>query len=489
VIALGIRFLTGRSVATEVSSGEAEWPPHPARVFMALAATHFETGAEPAERAALQWLEQCPAPKLRASQASRRTIYETYVPSNDVSFAKRSKQSRTFPSVRPDRDSVFLVWDEQPSAQVGAALSRLCQKVTRLGHSSSLAEVWLAEAPEAEQPNWLPDDSANHALRVPEAGLLGYLEETFKRDGEKPMVSTWQNYREVDSGADLVSRPAIESPFDPTLLVFEKIGEGPALGLESTLQLTGALRNAVLATAPVPHPEWLSGHQAGGAPSKHPHLAVFPLPFVGGEHGDGHVMGLAVALPRVLVYAEGSRAQALRKYLGPVLFDAQGDSQTLDIPLTEAEWEAAVAGKKLVSIWHEKAWRWSLSLASGARTAQTLDPKTWAGDSTCWATVTPIVLHHHPKKNRDGDVERIVREAFVSAGFPEPTELRTQPVSVFRGAGHVRDMPFYSEGGGEQSRYQVHAVARFARAVAGPMLVGRGRFRGYGLFRPWKEQA
>ncbi len=469
MITLGIRFLTGRSVATEVSSGEAEWPPHPARVFMALAATHFESGAEPAERAALQWLEQCPAPKLRASQARRRTIYETYVPSNDVSFAKRSKQSRTFPSVRPDCDSVFLVWDDQPSAPISAALSQLCQKVTRLGHSSSLAQVWLSEAPETEQPNWLPDNTASHALRVPEAGLLGYLEETFKRDGEKPMVSTWQNYREMTSSGDLVSRPAIASPFDPSLLIFEKIGDGPALGLESTLQLTGALRNAVLATAPAPHPEWLSGHQAGGAPSKHPHLAVFPLPFVGGEHGDGHVMGLAITLPRVLV-GEEHRARAMKKYLGPLLFDADGEATTLDL-------------------WHENAWRWTLISASGARTAQTLDAKTWVGESTCWASVTPIVLHHHPKKNRDGDVERIVREAFASAGFPEPTELRIQPVSVFRGAGHVRDMPFYSEGGGEQSRYQVHAVARFAQPVAGPMLVGRGRFRGYGLFRPWKEQA
>ena len=42
MLALGIRCLTGYAVATDVSNREqAEWPPHPARVFMALAAAYF----------------------------------------------------------------------------------------------------------------------------------------------------------------------------------------------------------------------------------------------------------------------------------------------------------------------------------------------------------------------------------------------------------------------------------------------------------------
>jgi hypothetical protein len=40
-------------------------------------------------------------------------------------------------------------------------------------------------------------------------------------------------------------------------------------------------------------------------------------------------------------------------------------------------------------------------------------------------------------------------------------------------------------------RYQTHVVVEFEEPVQGPVLVCRGRFRGYGLFRPiWmKEEA
>jgi CRISPR-associated protein Csb2 len=98
--------------------------------------------------------------------------------------------------------------------------------------------------------------------------------------------------------------------------------------------------------------------------------------------------------------------------------------------------------------------------------------------------VTPVVLHHYPKRERENDVERILLEAFESAGLPQPVALRVQPVSLFEGGGHMKSMPAFTEGGERMCRYQVHVVARFAVPVQGPVLVGRGRFRGYGLLRP-----
>ena len=54
MLAFGIRYLNGFVAAAEPDDRErAEWPPHPGRVFMALAAAHFQTGADAAERAAL----------------------------------------------------------------------------------------------------------------------------------------------------------------------------------------------------------------------------------------------------------------------------------------------------------------------------------------------------------------------------------------------------------------------------------------------------
>jgi CRISPR-associated protein Csb2 len=93
------------------------------------------------------------------------------------------------------------------------------------------------------------------------------------------------------------------------------------------------------------------------------------------------------------------------------------------------------------------------------------------------------VLHHYPKK-REGDIERIVKEAFVSALLPEPQFISVRSVSVVDGAGHAMALPPFTEGGANLCRFQTHVVAQFAQAVRGPMLVGRGRYRGYGLFRP-----
>ena len=42
MIAIGIRYLCGWAMATHPADrNRAEWPPHPDRVFMALAAAHF----------------------------------------------------------------------------------------------------------------------------------------------------------------------------------------------------------------------------------------------------------------------------------------------------------------------------------------------------------------------------------------------------------------------------------------------------------------
>jgi CRISPR-associated protein Csb2 len=77
MLTLGIRYLTGSVAASDVADRRhAEWPPHPGRVFMALAAAHFSTGDDPGERAALEWLETQPAPELVAPDAIERPVVE-----------------------------------------------------------------------------------------------------------------------------------------------------------------------------------------------------------------------------------------------------------------------------------------------------------------------------------------------------------------------------------------------------------------------------
>ncbi|MGZ8975757.1 type I-G CRISPR-associated protein Csb2, partial [Methylomagnum sp.] len=59
MFALALRYLNGWAMAAADGARKerAEWPPHPDRVFMALAAAWFETGQAADEGAALRWLE------------------------------------------------------------------------------------------------------------------------------------------------------------------------------------------------------------------------------------------------------------------------------------------------------------------------------------------------------------------------------------------------------------------------------------------------
>jgi CRISPR-associated protein Csb2 len=113
MLAFGIRYLNGFVAArTAPDDLEAEWPPHPGRVFMALAAAHFQTGADPGEREALLWLQSLKkdgepaAPCIVAPDAMQRGVVSHYVPVNDKAGPStamlqsapltRERQPRTF---------------------------------------------------------------------------------------------------------------------------------------------------------------------------------------------------------------------------------------------------------------------------------------------------------------------------------------------------------------------------------------------------------
>jgi CRISPR-associated protein Csb2 len=471
---------------------------------MAMAAGHFENGEVPEERAALEWLEAAPAPALRASDADERTTVRAYVPVNDDhgGILGRARQDRAFPRTRPREECAYFIWDGEPGAEIRLALERLCRKVTRIGHSSSAVQMWVAAEGQEPVPNWIPGEGLEDArMRVTERGTLRLLEAAFNGraiqeyaaraealDGAKgrqktalknelkaqfpngqpesrrPILVTWQGYgRARVSDATAVE---VDGPFDEDFVVLTKF-EGMSLGLESTLQLTGALRDAAMKAAGEP-PEWLSGHDRTGSPSLQRHAAFFPLPYVGFEHADGHVLGLGMALPRGL-----KNSTELRYVLGPLFFDpGTGEERPVEV------WKRDRHGNMI--------WRWHLRRENREQPPVNLQRSIWTKPSRVWASVTPVVLHHYPKK-REGDVERIVREAFISAQFPAPEAVQVCSISAVLGAGHAMAMPPFAEGGANLCRHQTHVTVRFAQPVRGPMLVGRGRFRGYGLLRPVVE--
>ncbi len=540
MLTLGIEYLTGYAVAT--STGDravAEWPPHPGRVFMAMAAAYFESRPVSSEteaihswqeeEEALHWLEKLEAPLIFGFETiDRRDVVDVFVPPNDMGPTKRTiipayrtnRQPRTFPKVRPHQSMLYLHWPEaEPSDTQRAALERICAKVIRIGHSSSLVRMWVSAETPVESSGWAPASTESgysnprlDRFRVAGPGCLDYLRDQYNGEAverfydfytriqstkgkeqesvkakfeaefrtpwkvsltapasRRPVLSMTQAYQRISNNQGEAS--PVSTVFDDHLLVLDK-REGPSLGLESTWQLLTALHGAIEKhTAPTP--EWVNGHQPDGKPSEHPHLALIPLGFVGDEHADGHLLGVALAFPKSV------SLQDRGKLVGGLLYDAKGLPRELKLTLG-------------------KLGLWSIGEELRPSPPLALRSQTWTGPAEIWASVSPVVLDRHPKtdprKDRSAylaEVAATITESCRRIGLPDPVEIDIDKTSWHRGAPRAKPgpdgFPLMPPRTGGPNRRQVHVWLRFDRPVLGPVLLGAGRYRGYGLCKPWHK--
>lgn len=517
MFALGIRYLNGFVAACEPDSRtRPEWPPHPGRVFMALAAAHFGTSSDPVERQALLWLESLPAPRIHAAGCLERACVTHFVPVNDKSGPAqtllhslpltRDRQPRVFTRAFLEDDTVYLSWpDQNPDHAIAAALEHLCKKVTRIGHSMSLVQMWKASPEELRPPAWVPqDDGADLYLRIAAAGTLAELERFYnkhaiesycelklreahastvreRRDAKKrlaadfpddfvptyrPQLSTYQGYARA-----MRASPELEAPgtcFSPHVLVFTlSRQDGPYIHLDlaSAPAIIHSWRNALLANSDNLSDEVrrvLSGHQTNGDPLEAPHVAFLPLGFVAHEHADGRLLGIALALPKDLC------------------------------PMTRRHALRAIGRVQVVRAGRLGAWRVERPLA--ARLPYNLLPETWTAyphGAIHWSTVTPMVFDRHPKSHDPCEYQRelasMVSEGCRRVGLPAPRTVIPTPVSAHLGVPPCHAFPRLQRKDGSLRRH-LHLILTFDEPVCGPILLGAGRYRGYGLLRPIDNQ-
>jgi CRISPR-associated protein Csb2 len=113
---------------------------------------------------------------------------------------------------------------------------------------------------------------------------------------------------------------------------------------------------------------------------------------------------------------------------------------------------------------------------NGPETPIVLREATWRTASTHWSTVTPVLLDRPPKRPDAGALFDAMAQSLVLAGFPAPVALHVTQTSDFEGAPTARDIPTRLP--------RFHARAVFARPVQGPVIAGRWKNFGVGLFRP-----
>jgi CRISPR-associated protein Csb2 len=482
---------------------------------MALAAAHFQTGEDQGERAALKWLESLTAPNIHASTHIERTCVTYYVPVNDkvgpsaapiqsAAGLTRLRQPRTFARAWLEDDTVYLAWPDVQPQNYFNALEDLCDKVTRIGHSASLVQMWASQVTPGKPVNWFPDETcATEHLRVTGPGLLQYLERQFNETEVKEFFELREDAsdgldKKRQKAAKVVLtdklhnqtpvrlRPAISlshgyttrhaepepnasgTVFDPRLLGFA-LGrvDGPYrhLDLAATLQLTGRFREALLKQLGTDIPEVLSGHH-GAAPSEHPHVAFLPLPFVGHAHAHGGILGVALATPR-----------------GIDINDRQRLLQGLAAIRRE--------GLRLGALG-----RWNMDSPDVNNSTMTLRDRVWTAapaGARQWATVTPYVYDRHAKAKNKAAYERELADAIqkswqrVRQSEDVSVEVVITPVSAHIGAPASHQFPRLTRKDGSECRH-THAILTFDRLVVGPILLGAGRFRGYGLCRPLEAE-
>jgi CRISPR-associated protein Csb2 len=586
VFAIAIELLAERYTAMQFNDrSQPEWPPHPARLYSAMVAAWADSDEpDPAERAALCWLEEQAAPEVHCSEAQQRAVVTHFVPVNDaaalsqqvvrstyaslastrlalvdaelsgeakalqhaqVALTKaqskavtdsvkaealtgretssiaagvlevlpesRGKQGRTYPTVIPDQPTVWFVWPgTQPAPDVSEALDALLARVARLGHSSTLVSCRASQSGPGTDPAWVPGGTDGQLrIRVLRKGLLDRLELAFAtHHGEEPrtLPARMLNYQSPKQAKHRETRiPNLGGAW----YILGFVGR-PYPAASQALAVTRAARAALMGHAAQPVPEVICGHKQQQSvngptpPLADTHLAIVPLLNAGNPRSDGTIYGIALVLPaecrdedRIAVdsalrtWAAASRNNDdeffLRLPVGPdgrlneySLMDLGVDRSE---PGTEPEW---------------------------LRTALTSRRKTttrgyWCRPAKRWLTVTPIALDRFPGNLRsvnavtrdraESQAAASVARACVNAGLVD----RAEDVKVFirldaplvgipaaptgpsiRGN---RQYPGFRTGGGAP-RACVHAEIEFPEPVQGPVLVGAGRYFGYGLCLP-----
>lgn len=482
MFSLGVKFLMGRAMMSRWQSrDEAEWPPHPDRVFMALVAAWGESGEDVAGRAALRWLETLGPPAMRiADSQSVRTPFTSYVPVNDgcSPISKkgkaetpmgtmpigRSRQPRAFPAVAPADPSFHLIWPAAELREHRDALQAVCDQVTYLGHSASPVRMWLDDSADAGANLFPVAENAVFRLRGFGIGRTDYLKSRF--DSQlRPQPSLWVGYSTEPERASVVEGA---HPYEAALVVLRVVGGG-SLALESSGLAADAMRRTLMSRCRSGIPEWLSGHDASDSPSRLNRPVYLPLGFVGRQHADGHLLGIAIACP-----SEDFSSDDFQ--LLQTLLRSHGESE-----------EDAAPGSGFVRLHWGKGNETLLELDERPfnERALALKPSIWTQPSDCWATVTPIILPRFPRRGLSPT--EVVSQACVNAGYPEPRAVQVQYAPMLQGVPHARSFPSSVRKPGMPPRLRMHAKLWFSRKVRGPIVIGAGRYMGFGFCRPTPE--
>jgi CRISPR-associated protein Csb2 len=434
------------SLTTADRKDRADWPPSPDTLFSALVASAASLGN--ACHPALYWLESLGNPAIEADlDPPILHGVRTYDPVADVTmWQPKSRKARMHNRILHP-GTVTWSWKTDACEHL-PALQEIAENVAYIG--SSRGPV-LACAKRLATP--LSDDALVpvvgrgwRQLRGIYPGRLDELESAFQR-GERPQPTQTVGY--------------VQNNKQPILSRWEQMiplrrVTGHALQVSHTVPVTEAVRQAIMDHLPDAAPGVLTGHATDGTSLAGEHVAIVPLPRVYDEYADGTLYGVGLMLPR------GVSDEDYGVLLGGL-----------------ARWIQAGGKVRIGPI------EWTMALAHG-EPLKSLRANRYEGETTTWATVTPVVFDRHPRRNLG--LLDVVASMCKEVGLPAPREVEAAPHGVLKGTA-----PSTAHGFGHRTylrnKYTTHLRVTWSQRVPGPVLLGRGRYFGMGVMLPEEKAA
>ena len=430
-----------------------EWPPSPARLFAALvAADGTRDRCRVTDGAELAWFERLPPPVIHAhARPWHQPLEPRYVVRHKGSADKGSHQeyvgrigvlNRAGARVAPRDPRVVYAWDvESPPREVLDALRLRAARVGYLGASDSPVRVRVAtrlSPTDASSDIFTPDRRGGLVIDTPVPGRLQVLDRMYDEWCARGASVSRLQFPALQQGQPYRS-PGSAEPVDRGEVV-AWLRLGAAVSGRRLSAVTALFKEAVLSRHQSIHgepPAILHGHGFNG--SGYEVARYLALPDVGYRWSRGRIHGLGLWMPPDCDLLARQRARdaafAIRRLTG----------RGVDVSVAPREDEA--------------------------------HPDRWLRRSRGWVTAFPAI--HERRGTLDlVEVARWCRHA----GLSEPMAFRSARTPLVAGA--VDLAPVEVNRPGRPARPYSHVELRFAEAVPGPVVIGSGRQRGFGLCVP-----
>jgi CRISPR-associated protein Csb2 len=451
------------------SEDELEFPPAPARLFQALiAGSHcgaYGVVHTDARDRALRWLETLELPVIEAPTVCQTGAGITnYVPNNDNKLEHVRTAKSFLAKVFPADATLIFRWrfaasvEAEENAAVVCAMAKL---ITHLGQHQDVvyASGAVTDDDATADGAFLPAERPDGDWASPTSGALAAYQERYQ---------AWLRGEDKDNVPIPLRRTHYRPPnaisFDAPMALFElwrDEDERRRFDPRELRQPAAMVRHALIEWKKT-HPEFIrhygeelavrliAGHEAD---QQHDgsHIACIPIPSLNAEgKADGW-------LRRVLLIGYGC-GDAVAKELFDSVTDGINGALLMD--------RGKPAGFLKKAGLNDGVLR--LFIGKGQRV---------------WRTVTPIILTGLMRRGRGAEalIARALKQAGVNENDVESIAAFSGPIvpkTVHALDYHIEKNSYLAQ----TPRY--HAELIFKRPVEGALVIGRGRYCGFGLMMP-----